>query len=185
MIKENQIICCEDNDICSESDSNLEDKQVFETTLLELSLENETKTKYIQKIQHQNKLFLDDVSLAEEEMNNTIKLHELKMKELNAHIEELKKKPTKTTTDKISTTTLECKLKKHTKSVHQQTLRQFWIHQRQTKSTIQDVPKQMTEMLSLIEHKMLTRNLKMFINTRHKMTYQLQGQNLKKIPIKY
>ncbi|KAG5880844.1 hypothetical protein JTB14_005645 [Gonioctena quinquepunctata] len=104
MIKENQIICCEDNDICSESDSNLEDKQVFETTLLELSLENETKTKYIQKIQHQNELFLDDVSLAEEEMNNTIKLHELKIKELNAHIEELKKKPTKTTTDKISTT---------------------------------------------------------------------------------
>ncbi|KAG5871991.1 hypothetical protein JTB14_025743 [Gonioctena quinquepunctata] len=37
-------------------------------------------------------------------MNNTIKLHELKIKELNAHIEELKKKPTNTTTDKISTT---------------------------------------------------------------------------------
>ncbi|KAG5895460.1 hypothetical protein JTB14_001336 [Gonioctena quinquepunctata] len=103
MIKENQIICCEDNDICSESDSNLEDKQVFETTLLELSWENETKTKYIQ-IQQQNKLFLDDVSLTKEEMNNTIKLHELKIKELNAHIEELKKKPIKTTTDKISTT---------------------------------------------------------------------------------
>ncbi|KAG5870194.1 hypothetical protein JTB14_023182 [Gonioctena quinquepunctata] len=104
MIQENQIICCEDNYICSESDSNLEDKQVFETTLLELSLENETKTKYIQKIQQQNKLFLDHVSLTEEEMNNTIKLHELKIKELNAHIEELKKKPIKTTTDKISTT---------------------------------------------------------------------------------
>ncbi|KAG5896703.1 hypothetical protein JTB14_002547 [Gonioctena quinquepunctata] len=181
MIKGNQIICCEDNDICSESDSNLEDKQVFETTLLELSLENETKTKYIQKIQHQNKLFLDDVSLAEEEMNNTIKLHELKIKELNAQIEELKKLQL----IRFLLQTLECKLKKHTKSVHQQTLRQFWIYQRQTKSTIQDVPKQMTEMLSLIEHKMLTRNLKMFINTRHKMTYQLQGQNLKKIPIKY
>ena len=49
------------------------------------------KNTFIQKLQNENKLILADVSMTE-----TIKTHELKIKELNSYIAELKKSIKKT-----------------------------------------------------------------------------------------
>lgn len=92
-----QIICCKtETDQRSEEQQylNVADKSILETTIKELTEENELKDNYIRKLKKDKELFVADASLCEEEMYGKIRAYEQQLQELKSNIKQIKM-PTK------------------------------------------------------------------------------------------
>lgn len=87
LIKANKLVCCDD--YASESD---DEKDLLEKTVHELTEDSVIKNSYIEKMKAENKAFLEEAILREEEMCELIQKQKQIIQELNDYISCIKKR---------------------------------------------------------------------------------------------
>ena len=87
-VKDNKIICCKDESFASELDK---ENSLLEQTISELNEGSAVKNRYIEKLKHDNKLFMEEAMKQEDEMCQVILKQETIIKELEGLITELRK----------------------------------------------------------------------------------------------
>lgn len=88
-IKENKIVCCEEDSYAP--DLNEGNSELLEKTIHELMEDSELKNNYIQKLKYEHQLFLEEAMKREEEQNDLLTIQKNTIQELNMFINKLKK----------------------------------------------------------------------------------------------
>lgn len=100
-IKENKIVCCEEDSYAS--DLNEGNSEFLEKTIHELTEDSELKNNYIQKLKYEHKLFLEEAMKREEEQNDLLTQQKNTIEELNMLINTLKKTISDKTEKQVNT----------------------------------------------------------------------------------